>query len=173
MNRVIPLVMILATIAGSCGAGPQQGAVKPASKEDIRNAIKGMLDARFERAAHRKSDGTIESINTMFLHVTEEDRKKVRNFGNPAVSVLREYLEDEQGWHQQGALDLLSEFRSDESFAVLVEFAERSRVREIAVTHMGQYPIDKTRPMLKKFLSDADPGVRDPAKRVLAASGQK
>jgi HEAT repeat protein len=54
-----------------------------------------------------------------------------------------------------------------------MEFAEHSRLRYIAVADMGQYPIDKTRPVLKKFLSDPDPLVRDAAKRALTASGEK
>ena len=122
---------------------------------------------------HRKPDGTAESVSLVLLHVTDENRKRVRYFGNAAISVLHEYVADSERWRQQLALELLGEFRSDEALAALVDFAEHAKVRDIAVYQMAQYPIDETRPILRKFLSDPDPLVRDTAKRALAAYGEK
>jgi HEAT repeat protein len=173
MKTVIFLFVALAMVAGSCSAQTQKEALKPASKEQIRATLREILEATFQRAAHRNPDGTIDSINMVLLHVTDEDRRRVRDFGNAAISVLREYVADNEGWHQQVALELLGEFKSDDALGALVDFAEHSRIRDTAVSYMGSYPIDKTRVTLKKFLSDPDPLVRDAAKRNLAANGEK
>jgi hypothetical protein len=145
MKTAIFLVLTLAVGIGSCSADMQKGAVEPASKEEIRATIKEIVQATFERAAHRQSSETVESVSLVLLHVTDQNRKRVRDFADEAVSVLREYVSDSQGWRQQAALELLSQFRSEEALAVLMEFAEHSRLRYIAVADMGQYPIDKIR----------------------------
>ncbi len=151
----------------------QKEALKPASKEQIRAVVTEILDAAFQRAAHRNPDGTIGSFNSVLLYVTDEDRKRVRDFGNSAISVLREYVADNEVWRQNVVLRLLSDFKSDDAFAALVDFAEHSHIRYIAVADMSAYPIDKTRVILKKFLSDPDPLVRDAAQRALTANGEK
>jgi len=173
MKTTISLFIALAIVVGSCSTSAQEEAVKPSSKEQIRATIKEILEVTFQRAAHRNSDGTIESVSFVLLHITDENRKRVRDFGDPAISVLREYAMANEGWRSQMALELLDQFRSDEAFAALMDFAEHSKVRDIAVRDMAQYPIDRTRPILKKFLSDPDPLVRDAAKRALAAYGEE
>jgi HEAT repeat protein len=150
----------------------QTDAQKPASKDQIRRAVQVILDTTFQRAAHRKADGTVDTINFVLLYLTDEERKQVRHFGTPAINVLREYVPDNENWRQVVVLQLLSEFTSDDALSALVDFAEHSHVRYIAVSQMGSFPIAKTRPFLKKFSADPDPLVRDAAKRNLAANGE-
>jgi HEAT repeat protein len=173
MKIAIFLAMTFALGVGSCARGMQKEAVKAASKEEIRATINDILQATFERAVHRKSDGTAESLNLALLHVTDENRKRVRDYGDAAVNVLKEYVTDYENWRQRAALELLCEFKTDQALGVLVNFTEHLKVRDIAVSYMAQYPIDKTQPVLKKLLSDPDELVRDAAKRTLTAYGQK
>jgi hypothetical protein len=173
MKMIISLMMTFALGLPSHSAKMQKGTVKLTSKEEIRTTIKEILQATFERAVYRKPDGTAESVSLVLLHATDENRQRVRHFGNAAISVLQEYVADSEGWRQQLASELLGEFKSDEALAALVDFAEHAKVRDIAVHQMAQYPIDKTRPILKSFLSDPDPLVRDAARRALASYGEK
>ena len=173
MKTIISLLITFALGLPSHSATIQKGTVKLASKEEIRTTIKEILQATFEQAVHRKPDGTPESLNLTLLHVTDKNRKRVRDCGDAAVNALNEYATDNEIWRQRVALELLGGFRSDEALSALVDFAEHSEVRYIAVGQMAQYPIDKTRPILKKFLSDPDSLVRDAAKRALATYGEK
>jgi HEAT repeat protein len=172
MKSPISLLTVGVLVAASCLAQTQKEAPKPASKEQIRVTIKEVLDASFQRAVRRNPDGTADSINYVLLYLNDEDLKRVRDFGTPAISVLREYVPDKESWRQLMVLRLLTEFPSEDALTALVQFAEHSRVRDSAVSHMGKYPIEKTRPFLKKFLNDPDPLVRDAAKRTLAANGE-
>jgi len=173
MKMTISIVMALALGLASYSATAQKETAKPTSNEETRATIKEILQETFEQAVHRKPDGTPESLNLTLLHVTDKNRKRVRDCGDAAVNVLNEYATDNEIWRQRVALELLGGFRSDEALSALVDFAEHSEVRYIAVGQMAQYPIDKTRPILKKFLSDPDSLVRDAAKRALATYGEK
>jgi HEAT repeat protein len=167
MKNLISVLIVSTMVAASCLAQTQKEA---ASKEQMRGAVKEILDASFQRAVHRNPDGTANSINFVLLYVTNEDRQRVHDFGNGAINVMREYVADNENWRQLMVLQLLTEFSSDDALAALVDFAEHSHVRESAVSHMSKYPIAKTRPFLKKFLADPDPLVRDAAKRTLTAN---
>jgi len=86
------------------------------------------------------------------------------------VEVLAEYANNEDVIHQRVALRLLSLFKSDRALAVLLEFADHSRIREEAVAFTCVYPVEKIQPILEKFvLSDPNSEVRKAAKRCLGS----
>ena len=61
-------------------------------------------------------------------------------------------------------------FKSDRALAVLLEFADHSRIREEAVAFTCVYPVEKIQPILEKFvLSDPNSEVRKAAKRCLGS----
>jgi hypothetical protein len=172
MKAIIFVLALCAIIAGS-RLTAQTETVEVATKAQIRATLREILDSTFQQAAQRNADGSIKFVNYERLHITDDNRKRVRSFGNVAVSVLREYVSDGEGWRQQAAIELLGEFRSEEALTALVYFADHSRVRYVAIPYINEYPIGKTRAILRRFLSDPEPLVRDAAKRALDANGEK
>jgi len=139
------------------------------TRENARTVVQDVIQAAIKRSFRKTSDGQPYAL-LMLMNPTAEEQERVRDLGGVAVEVLAGYANNEDVIHQRVALRLLSLFKSDRALAVLLEFADHSRIREEAVAFTCVYPVEKIQPILEKFvLSDPNSEVRKAAKRCLGS----